>query len=849
MSSVLGLESGGRLAACIVVALFVGVGGSSASAAVTRVTLDVPTAGDASYGVVQVKLGKQSGKSRKGRDRVFGSKIGGLSFDVRSKSWRRLRATTKVHVVVSKINGESSSLRNVALFVTRKKTTNGPKSARVTFTIRNATAVKSFWVKKADKRGNVTNFKVRNILSTAVGNWTRYVATLGLARAFRAAARPVDKKGRFSEVHAARQGQGTIYRGGSPMSVAATRLFNLVFSTITDTTAYQAAKKSPVVTDYIRNDLKNPALAKRWETVAAKLPTAVPDRYAAAAKQEAQFSKISAPRISRTKVVIADLDNSTRQAAIQTPRDPNLRAPGMPVVVQLAGNGSGSVRDARGEINCPPTCSQFYPSGYFPIFTPTAGAGSDFVGWDGCTGGRDDIRCQVVNRSTSTNPPTHTAVATFALKPGQGAPPSRPPASSPTSPDTTFGSGGLTLTPMDDQGSPVTAYASAVVAQPTDGKLVVAGARARNGDPTASDWVVARYTADGVLDSSFRPAGAPPGTLVIAETGGYKGASDVIVEPSGTIDVVGGHGGVDAPARIYQVDATGAFTAFGNGSGIADIAIPGSTLTTTGAIARQPDGKLVVAGTATIGGDLRPFVARFLDNGAPDTSFAAPEAFKLIADADCDSIGESCLVFSLRLRTGATGLESVYVGGIAFNGFVGRVWKLIPGSGQNNVAADGTWGSGGAVALGTAAVQSPYVLDLGPAATVLVAGGAATGSTSQCGVARLRPDGTLDPAFGTGGVGRIDRSNGCQINSIAQQPDGRIVFAGESYSTPYVPVLGRFTAAGQPDGSFAPGGATAAPGVGEPGFYNDVLLQGAKPVAVGGAKNPHQILLGRYAGG
>lgn len=827
------------------------LGASPASAAVTRVTIDVPTSGDASYGVVQVKLAKQSGKSRKGRDRVFASKIGGLSFDVRSGSWRKLRASTKVHVAVSKIKGEGASYRNVALFVTRKKVKGGPKTARITFTIRNATAVKSFWVKKVDKRGNATIFKVRNIISTAVGNWTRYVATLGLARAFRAAAKPVDKKGRFTaKSRAAQQEQGTIYRGGSKMTVAATRLFNLLFGTITDTTAYQAAKQSPVVTDYIRSDLNNPDLAKRWAAVAAKLPLAVPDTYAAAAKQEAQFSKIAKPRISKTKVVIADLDNSTRQAAIETPRPANITAPGRQIAVQLAGDGGGSVKDGFGQINCPPTCSHVYPSGSSPTFMQTPRADSDFVSWDGCTGGVSwDFRCQVTNWESKPNLPTRTAVATFALKPGQAPPPPQTPPSSPATPDSGFGTNGLTLTPISHHGSPVNAYAKAVAAQPTDGKLVIAGARTRAGDPATSDWVLARYTADGALDPSFRPAGSPPGTLVLIEDGGHNGASDVLVEPDGDVDVVGGHGGTDAPARIYQVDSAGAFTTFGNGSGVADIPIPDSTQTTTAAIARQPDGKLVVAGTATINGDLKPFVARFDASGAPDTSFAAPHAFSFVPDADCDSLGESCLAFTLELRTSGTSLAAIYVGGIAFNGFVGRVWKLVPTSGQSMVAGDGTWGSGGAVSLATSAVQSPYDLDLGPSGTLLVGGGAEAGLSSQCGIVRLTSAGSPDPAFGNAGVGRINRSNGCMVNSFAQQANGAIVFVGESYNNPYVPVLGRFTASGQPDDTFVAGGSTTAPGVGEPGFYNDMLLQGSKIVGVGGALDPHQIVLGRYVGG
>ena len=49
---------------------------------------------------------------------------------------------------------------------------------------------------------------------------------------------------------------------------------------------------------------------------------------------------------------------------------------------------------------------------------------------------------------------------------------------------------------------------------------------------------------------------------------------------------------------------------------------------------------------------------------------------------------------------------------------------------------------------------------------------------------RYRPDGTLDPSFGTGGIVRTDLfGHGDQANAVAVQSDGKIVVAGFASAT------------------------------------------------------------------
>jgi uncharacterized delta-60 repeat protein len=93
--------------------------------------------------------------------------------------------------------------------------------------------------------------------------------------------------------------------------------------------------------------------------------------------------------------------------------------------------------------------------------------------------------------------------------------------------DPTFGTAGITTTAFTTQGD----QANAVALQ-ADGKIVVAGRTALFG---TSDFAIARYTADGTLDSSFGSGGK----ATVDFLSGNDGAQAVVVQPDGKI-VAGG---------------------------------------------------------------------------------------------------------------------------------------------------------------------------------------------------------------------------------------------------------------------------------------------------------------------
>jgi uncharacterized delta-60 repeat protein len=212
--------------------------------------------------------------------------------------------------------------------------------------------------------------------------------------------------------------------------------------------------------------------------------------------------------------------------------------------------------------------------------------------------------------------------------------------------DTSFGTGGKILS--DIGGTFAVNFRAALQ---TDGKIVVAGnvavspgipiyTPAIGATPTyfpgpgipigQGSVVVARFNADGTLDTSFGTSGKVTTSL----DSSYGQIGSVLVQSDGRIDVAGNMSGFDGKNRFFvlRYNADGSVdTSFGSGGKA--IADGGS-----GAVAAlQPDGKILLVGTAYPGYTGYPGVgvvsgppisfnpqfalARFNTNGTLDNSF------------------------------------------------------------------------------------------------------------------------------------------------------------------------------------------------------------------------------------
>lgn len=166
--------------------------------------------------------------------------------------------------------------------------------------------------------------------------------------------------------------------------------------------------------------------------------------------------------------------------------------------------------------------------------------------------------------------------------------------------DATFGSGGRVTTDFYDFSDSV----SGVVVQP-DGKIVAAGFAGRAGP--SSDYGLARYNADGTLDSTFGVGGK-----VSTDFNGERDQSFALILQADGKFVASGFAGNNVGLARYNSDGSLDFT-FGSG---------GRIVTQNGAanaIAHQADGKIVTAGS--FAGDF--VVARYNANGTLDTTFGS----------------------------------------------------------------------------------------------------------------------------------------------------------------------------------------------------------------------------------
>jgi len=158
--------------------------------------------------------------------------------------------------------------------------------------------------------------------------------------------------------------------------------------------------------------------------------------------------------------------------------------------------------------------------------------------------------------------------------------------------DTSFGTGGKVVTSIssgDDD-------PFALVLQP-DGKLVAGGNAAAtysaSGSPVTGDFALARYNADGSLDTSFGSGGT-----VITPIGSDANVNGLVVLPSGKL-VAGGWAqlGANYEFALARYNADGTLdTTFGNGGTVTVPIAGGGTDDEAVTLLVQPDGRLVAAG-------------------------------------------------------------------------------------------------------------------------------------------------------------------------------------------------------------------------------------------------------------
>ena len=275
----------------------------------------------------------------------------------------------------------------------------------------------------------------------------------------------------------------------------------------------------------------------------------------------------------------------------------------------------------------------------------------------------------------------------------------------------------------------------------------------------------------GALDTSF----SGDGKLAI-NFGGIDAARVVLVQPNGRIVVAGG-GGAAHSFCVARLRGNGALDTTFSADGKRAIDFGGDDESASGA-ALQPDGKIVLAGHS----DFRVAVARLKPNGSLDTTFS----------------GDGKTLFSWGALSRASAVLVLPNGKLLLAGFSGPEGGNFQLARLNaNGALDTTFGTGGKAAVDFGGDDFGLAMARQANGRILVAGrSTAAGAV----IARLRANGTLDPAFG--GDGRVTLPGGGSANAVLVQPqDGKIVVAGNAAGSQMMTVT-RLQPNGAPDTTF-----------------------------------------------
>ncbi len=351
--------------------------------------------------------------------------------------------------------------------------------------------------------------------------------------------------------------------------------------------------------------------------------------------------------------------------------------------------------------------------------------------------------------------------------------------------DTSFGTNGRTTTDFKKSSD----VANAVVQQ-ADGKFVVAGTvTITAGIPTSSktdtDFGLARYHANGTLDTSFGSNGK-----VMTTIGKFTDqASDMAMQTDGKIVVAGATWKIVNSISYIDIvvaryNANGSLdAAFGQG-GIVKTDYAGQP-DEARAVAIQTDGKIVVAGRFA-GAGLG--LVRYHPNGSLDLSFGSQGKVSTVVFGDLVDLNASATDIAIQADGKIVALANV---SDRRNAPVVPFFIALARYNPNG-SLDTTFDSDGIVTI-----QQP-IDTLGNALAMqsngkFVVAGYYHDSTEGFGssvkrdffLARVNSDGSPDATFGTGGVVRTDfgptfgvTNSDDRANAVAIQADGKIVAAG-----------------------------------------------------------------------
>ncbi len=288
--------------------------------------------------------------------------------------------------------------------------------------------------------------------------------------------------------------------------------------------------------------------------------------------------------------------------------------------------------------------------------------------------------------------------------------------------------------------------------------------------------------APGDLDTTFNGVGTK---IVLFDEGSSGNA--VVMQTDGKIVMAGqaSIGGITEFA-VARLLSSGTLDTSFNVTGSKTVVI--GTTDAANNVIMQADGKIVVAGFATVGGVSTFGLARFNTNGSLDTSFNLTGTQSLL-------IGDAAVGYHVAIQSDGKIVvagQAVVSGNTEFA--VARF--NIDGSLDTSFNSTGTK----TIAIGDGNNARARGVKIQSDGKIVLMGDAQVGGISEFAVARLLSTGVLDTSFNTTGTATVACGNGVNSTGGALQADGKILVVGSDTVNGFN--IARFTTNGLPDSSF-----------------------------------------------
>ena len=295
--------------------------------------------------------------------------------------------------------------------------------------------------------------------------------------------------------------------------------------------------------------------------------------------------------------------------------------------------------------------------------------------------------------------------------------------------------------------------------------------------------------SSGILDTSFGETGK-----LITNLGGDDIGRSVAIDSANRIIVAGERvlSGVSDFALVrYNIDGT-LDTAFSAG---------GIEITDLGANDRgrsvvvDNNGKIVLGGDSIVS-DSDFAIARYNNNGTPDTSFNGNGS--VITDFD-NNRGEPAMDIAIDLN------GKIIAAGFAHNG-VNYDFAVVRYN--TNGSLDFSFNSNGIVTTDLGGDDRISGVAIDSSGKILVVGRTGSSSDYDIAIVRYNVDGTIDLSFGTNGIVNLSLGgNDDRARELAFDSNGKIVVVGRSNASGNFDfVVMRYNDDGSPDTSFATNG-------------------------------------------